>query len=1047
VRSVPAQSAAAAVIALLGLVSSARGINLPAGFVAEDAAPGAHYYAPTAIAFTPDGRLLVADKIGTAWVVQNGARLPQMLWDGHLEVQPSGNGGITGIAVDPDYVHNHFVYFAYTMDPDSNGIYDLNPTFGRVVRFRTAAWDSNVVDPASKTVLIGRAWPDGVPAGKLDHVIDGLRFGADGSLLVTAGDGAGADSADGGGSDPLLFAPGRTDPAEDIGAFRSQYIRSLAGKILRINPATGEGYPSNPYFDGNPGSNQSKVWAYGLRNPWRISVRPGTGSTDPGAGRPGTLYIGDVGWGWWEEIDIARTGGLNFGWPCYEGIPPLDAYQVLHPARAGCGTWGSSDNPAAPTPPTLDYHHYDADAGMPPGYIGNAIMGGLFYTGALYPAEYRDRLFFGDYGAGWIRVANFDTSGVLVELQEFATDAGGPVDFAADPRTGDLFYIAINEARVYHVRYTGASGGNQPPQAHASGGPLVGVVPFTVTFSAAGTTDPDLDPLELGWNFGDGLGAGGPAPTHTYTAPGNYAAVLTADDLRGGVARDTLLVVALEANTFPSTPVLDDFGRGNGAIGAPWAGDTTGFRIDSGTLELVSSYASAVRADTTFGPDQEAVFSFAGDPDPSTAAAILLKVQGTRTTDGSLLALYDATLRQVAVETYSAAAGWQQWGDPIPVTFAAGDQMGARAFRNGVVEVRKNGIAVGSVSCDGWAFAGDTGHLGLALLGSEPVRVDDFGGGGVVIDGNHPPQSQLLSPANLSFFVAGDTIRLAGSATDDRDPPSSLHFAWDVSLQHNNHIHPGIFTATGPTAEFVAENHDDGTGVHYIIRLSVSDAGGLEDVGRSEVFPEVDLEAGSFAIASDPWIGTASPTPVRFAIQNHGRMPAPRSHWALTVDGTTIAEGDTLVPTLGSVTIAADIPAGLDPGEHTLRATADTLGLVRETNEANNGSVRTIVVTPGGLAVDGSVAFRPPGPARPNPARAGVSFALALGHAAPVRFAVWDVSGRRIWSAPAGVRPAGELELRWSGVLASGARAPAGLYFARIEIEGRSWSRRFAIIR
>jgi len=1045
-RSVPAQLAAALVAALSCLASPAAGITVPPDFVAEDAAPGANFFSPTAIAFLPDGRLLVGEKTGFVWVVANGAKLPRPMWDGTADVMDTGDRGLMGIAVDPDFVHNHFVYFAYVADPDSNGIDQTGPSFGRVTRFQIASYDSNLVDYTTKKVLLGRAWADGVPSGQNGHAIDGLRWGEDGSLLVSAGDGAAFDYADAGGHHPDLFLPGRTDPAEDIGAFRAQYIKSLAGKILRINPANGEGYPTNPYFDGDLNSNQSKVWEYGLRNPWRYCVRPGTGLGAPDEGRPGTLYIGDVGWRYWEEFDVAPVGGLNFGWPCYEAHVIDPDYAQVTPAHDGCGSWGTPTNPQYPTEPEIWYQHLFPELGHPPGIAGNCAMGGIFYTGSLYPSDYHNRMFFADFGAGWMRVATFDSLDHLVEQHEFATGADGPVDFAADPRTGDIFFISINVNRVSHLRYTGSVGGNRPPEAHATGTPLVGVVPFTASFSSARTSDPDLDPLSLGWNFGDGQGAGGPTPTHTSTEPGVYDAVLTADDLRGGVGRDTVRIVALETGAFPSAGVLDDFDRANGGIGGQWAGDTTGFAINSGTLELIASYASAVWSDTSFAPEQEAYVSFAGDPDPGTAAGLMLKAQGNRTTDGTVLVLYDATLEQVGFQTYVPGSGWTVWGDPIPVHFGAGDQLGARAFHNGALEVRKNGALVGAGTVKSWPWIEGGGRVGLALVGDTPVRVDDFGGGSVVVNGNHPPQAQIAAPVNGSFFVAGDTIRMVGSATDDRDPPASLHFRWDVSLAHNNHIHPEIFNATGPTAEFVGENHDDGSGVHYIIRLSVTDAGGLSDVRRSEVFPEVDLEAGGFALDPDPWIGTDTPTTVRFSIQNHGRMPAPRTHWALTLDSQTIAEGDTLMGPLASVTIEHVIPPGMQAGDHLLRAAADTLETLRETNETNNAGVRAITVYAGGLAV-GPTGFRPPGPARPNPGRGTVSFALGLAHPAAVKFTVCDVAGRRVWSAPHAESAAGAVELRWAGVLSTGGRAPAGLYFARIEIEGRSWVRRFALIR
>ena len=99
----------------------------------------------------------------------------------------------------------------------------------------------------------------------------------------------------------------RTFNFTDVRALRALSVDSLNGKILRIDPITGEGYPDNPFYNGNPNSNRSKVYSLGLRNPFRTTVN--TFTNEP--------FIGDVGWGTWEELNTGR--GKNFGWPCYEG--------------------------------------------------------------------------------------------------------------------------------------------------------------------------------------------------------------------------------------------------------------------------------------------------------------------------------------------------------------------------------------------------------------------------------------------------------------------------------------------------------------------------------------------------------------------------------------------------------------------------------------------------------------------------------------------------------------------------------------------------------
>ena len=144
-----------------GRVDAAPGA--PADFVIENAAPHVVFNTPTAIAFVPDGRLLVAEKRGVVWVVENGRRLPDPLWSAETEVLNSGDRGLVGLAVDPNYAVNHAIYFFYTVDPDSNGVDDDSAAFGRLTRFRTLDADSNRIDPASRTVLIGATWRDGIP--------------------------------------------------------------------------------------------------------------------------------------------------------------------------------------------------------------------------------------------------------------------------------------------------------------------------------------------------------------------------------------------------------------------------------------------------------------------------------------------------------------------------------------------------------------------------------------------------------------------------------------------------------------------------------------------------------------------------------------------------------------------------------------------------------------------------------------------------------------------------------------------------------------------
>src|SRR5206468_8916652 len=127
------------------------------------------------------------------------------------------------------------------------------------------------------------------------------------------------------GSDPGTYyaqalADGILKSFENVGAWRAQEVDSLSGKILRIDPNTGNGVPSNPFYDPtHPSSTRSRVFALGLRNPYRFTLRPEPGSHDPATGDPGTFYIAAVGWSSADAQHIPTQGGQSTGWPPFGG--------------------------------------------------------------------------------------------------------------------------------------------------------------------------------------------------------------------------------------------------------------------------------------------------------------------------------------------------------------------------------------------------------------------------------------------------------------------------------------------------------------------------------------------------------------------------------------------------------------------------------------------------------------------------------------------------------------------------------------------------------
>jgi len=337
--------------------------GLPSGFSAESIAQG--FVEPTGFAFLPDGRILVAEKRGTVAVIKNGQVLANPFIDLQNRVNSYWDHGLLGITADPNFATNGYVYLLYTYENDPAAYTDTKTQ--QLLRVK-AVGDVASTAPADQKPILGTnvgascslfpAGSDCIPAESPNHAIGSLRFGPDGSLFATMGDDT-------------------TYNVVDDDALRVQDRNVLTGKILRIDPSTGAGFTTNPFYGetGDVNANRSKVWAYGLRNPFRVGIR----ATD------GIPIIGDVGWDTWEEVDIGNPGS-NFGWPCYEGPARQPGYE----SRPGCqGLY--SLGAGAVTSPLYTYNHNGNSA---------CVIGGVIYTGIAYPQSFRGAYFFGDYAQG-----------------------------------------------------------------------------------------------------------------------------------------------------------------------------------------------------------------------------------------------------------------------------------------------------------------------------------------------------------------------------------------------------------------------------------------------------------------------------------------------------------------------------------------------------------------------------------------------------------------------------------------------------------------------
>src|SRR5688500_17494611 len=297
---------------------------------------------PTVIRFAPNGRILVAEKRGRVLLYQSLGSAPTVALDIQTAVHNYWDRGLLGMTIDPAFSTNGRIYVLYSYNhilgsaapaprwPHTCPTPPGGTTDGCVSSARLSRFTLTNGIAGAEHVLV-EDWCQQMPS----HSIGSLGFGSDGYLYASGGDGAvpwAVDWGQFGGSvvgsptpvNPCGDPPGsagvaNTSPTGRGGALRSQSLRRPAGEpallngtIIRINPTTGAGAPGNP-LAGSASPNKQRIVAYGLRNPFRFAVRPGTSE----------LWIGDVGWSRTEEINrLAAPAAApveNFGWPCYEG--------------------------------------------------------------------------------------------------------------------------------------------------------------------------------------------------------------------------------------------------------------------------------------------------------------------------------------------------------------------------------------------------------------------------------------------------------------------------------------------------------------------------------------------------------------------------------------------------------------------------------------------------------------------------------------------------------------------------------------------------------
>ena len=504
--------------------------EMPEGFIRQRI--GSSFEDALALAWIDEERLLVGERSGRVWYVEHDVTR-NLVYNLRGETNSSGNRGLFGLAVAPDFDVTGWIYVLHSVRLPGEPV--RGPTFARLLRVRTELTPAGelVALPETREILLGETWATGIASCVDDHTLGSLRFLSDGSLVLSSGDNT-HPGLDTGGNEPDCFLPGRTPIDQDLGAFRSQYLDSLDGKVLRVDPATGLGLADNPFFSGDPADLRSRVWAHGLRNAFRFTLLPGSGPRE-------ALLVADVGENTWEEIDLC-LGGENFGWPCFEGPDPMTLYQ-------GADTRGICAGVVS-APPLVAWHHSESGA---VGFSGNCASGLCVYTGESYPEVYRGRLFFFDYERSWLRAAELDERLQVRDILTFGSRMKEPIELVAQPGTGDLVYISSGPTSnsVWRIRYVG---NQHPPVAAVRATPSFGAGDLDVVLSAEGSLDPDGLPLTYAWDLGDGTSAVEPVVLHHYPAGAVYVPRVTVTDAEG--LSDSAEVLVTPGNTPPRIVAL-----------------------------------------------------------------------------------------------------------------------------------------------------------------------------------------------------------------------------------------------------------------------------------------------------------------------------------------------------------------------------------------------------------------------------------------------------------------------------------------------------------
>jgi cytochrome c len=515
----------------------------------------------TPVVLTPQGALdepmmFQVLKDGTALIIERKGGFKKFNPDtktvtliASIPVYSDNEQGLIGLAVDPGFEKNHWIYLQYA--PAEKSVF-------RLERYELAS-DSLVRDSGKILLEIP------VDREHTNHTGGGTAWDADGNLYLTVGN----NTANG-----LLAQtderPGRERYDDQRGASNTNDLR---GKILRIHPEPDGTYsiPKGNLFPPGTPKTRPEIYTMGHRNVWRVSVDSKTGWIYWGEIGPDQDQDTETGPRGYDEQNQAKKPGF-FGWPYFiADNQPIPKYDYANgrvgnkldpnkPVNTSRNNTGLTELP--PAQPALIYYPYAASEKFPlVGSSSRCAIGGPVYHRAdfenperPFPGYYENKWLIADYSRFWIMAVTLDEDGNYIGMERFVPEYHPvqPLDTKFGPE-GDFYVLeygsnpsrSSQESKLVRIEY---HAGNRKPVVVASASREGGAVPLKVTLSAAGTKDYDDDELTYEWEVVSQDGSTqmftGFNPVVTFDKPGVYNAILTVKDAGGESNQATVRIIA-----------------------------------------------------------------------------------------------------------------------------------------------------------------------------------------------------------------------------------------------------------------------------------------------------------------------------------------------------------------------------------------------------------------------------------------------------------------------------------------------------------------------